>query len=410
MDIHKKEVTNYSLMHKDIKVADIELDQFDGSISRIASIYNPRHLPPRAKKSVIDFRQWWRDRAIPKSRKELKEFLESRGIENTENYLMDNLGLSLNDCYWIRPNGIELRWEDANLFSNSFQNSMISKRSAIGSKDISSFSFSPDASTGGDLPKWWIMDNGVRYLVKGNEGGTSQQSRNEVLASIIHQSQEFSNHVDYDLVHISDGRIGCRSELFTSENAEFISAWELIGRHDYSKNEPFRDNFIKACIDGGIGKDEVIYHLDYMALTDFIMSNYDRHLNNFGVLRDPDSLRIIGMAPLFDTGNSMLYKNPLNISMRVSLEEKTHGLYSSYKSSIEHINNLRCVNIDTMPKRAKVESLYEGDILHESVPRKLGRLYEEKLKFVSELQRGCKFYDLQKRYDKSSSIDMFPTR
>ena len=33
--------------------------------------------------------------------------------------LVQNLGLSLSDHYWIRPNGSELTWKDVSLFSNS---------------------------------------------------------------------------------------------------------------------------------------------------------------------------------------------------------------------------------------------------------------------------------------------------
>lgn len=82
----------------------------------------------------------------------------------------------------------------------------------------------------------------------------------------------------------------------------------MIGRRGYAKDEPFRVNFIKACIAGGLSEEEVIRGLDYMNLTDFIISNNDRHLNNFGILRDSHTLRFIKLAPIFDSGNSMMYK------------------------------------------------------------------------------------------------------
>lgn len=41
-----------------------------------------------------------------------------------------------------------------------------------------------------------------------------------------------------------------------------------------------------------------------------ILTNTDRHLNNFGVLRDTHTLKFIGMALIFDSGNSIFWQNP----------------------------------------------------------------------------------------------------
>ena len=37
-------------------------------------------------------------------------------------------------------------------------------------------------------------------------------------------------------------------------------------------------------------------------MTDFVLTNTDWHLNNFGVLRDSKTLKFIGIAPIFDSG------------------------------------------------------------------------------------------------------------
>lgn len=34
--------------------------------------------------------------------------------------LVNNLALSLNDCYWIKPTDSKLCWEQVSLFSNNF--------------------------------------------------------------------------------------------------------------------------------------------------------------------------------------------------------------------------------------------------------------------------------------------------
>ena len=44
-----------------------------------------------------------------------------------------------------------------------------------------------------------------------------------------------------------------------------------------------------------------------MILTDFVISNTDEHFMNFGVLRDTDTMKLLGPAPVFDSGNSMFF-------------------------------------------------------------------------------------------------------
>ena len=44
--------------------------------------------------------------------------------------------------------------------------------------------------------------------------------------------------------------------------------------------------------------------IDAMIAIDFLMSNTDRHLGNFGFIRNVKDGKIIGFAPLFDFGNA----------------------------------------------------------------------------------------------------------
>jgi hypothetical protein len=50
------------------------------------------------------------------------------------------------------------------------------------------------------------------------------------------------------------------------------------------------------------------------------MANTDRHLRNFGFLRNPDTLEWLGIAPIFDTERSLLLNklNPTSSQIRYS--------------------------------------------------------------------------------------------
>lgn len=72
--------TRYTLMHKDIPVADIELDEATCAISAVGPVYEASHIPvgTPVKKGVIDraaLNDWWKRRAIPASRLGIKNAL-----------------------------------------------------------------------------------------------------------------------------------------------------------------------------------------------------------------------------------------------------------------------------------------------------------------------------------------------
>ena len=72
--------TRYTLMHKNIPVADIELDEATCAISAVGPVYEASHIPvgTPVKKGVIDraaLNDWWKGRAIPASRLGIKNAL-----------------------------------------------------------------------------------------------------------------------------------------------------------------------------------------------------------------------------------------------------------------------------------------------------------------------------------------------
>ena len=44
-----------------------------------------------------------------------------------------------------------------------------------------------------------------------------------------------------------------------------------------------------------------------MIVLDYLIANEDRHYNNFGALRNAETLEWIGMAPIYDSGSSLGY-------------------------------------------------------------------------------------------------------
>ena len=90
---YERQVTpvNYTLMHKDIPVADLTLDEATGSIQRVDELLHGEHLPVGVpdRHGVADrtaLNEWWEDRSIPASRSGLREALETLGVKDPSQF------------------------------------------------------------------------------------------------------------------------------------------------------------------------------------------------------------------------------------------------------------------------------------------------------------------------------------
>ena len=107
-----KNPSEYFLMHKDIPVCLMTIDE-DGNISKIRRNEDAAgHFPLGGLMNDMKFHEWWKDRAIPKTRHGAKTALQKLGYTSTGSALVNNLALSLSDCYWIKPRGELLAWKD----------------------------------------------------------------------------------------------------------------------------------------------------------------------------------------------------------------------------------------------------------------------------------------------------------
>lgn len=301
-------------MHKDDVVASLQLDDLSGAILKVMPGTNPELLPLGGSQGADSLRKWWLRRAVPISQGNIAALLQQEGIPSTQSLLVQNLGLSLSDHYWIRPNGSELTWKDVSLFSNSFRDPLesmqIQHSHSAASASTQTPAYSPSASLQGDLIKKWLIVDDTRCLLKGNRGANSQQSLNEVLASMLHEKQGFANHVHYLPVKLTGSaseQYGCICEDFASETLEFIPAIDVVDSEKKDNAVSTYEHFIYVCAEHGLSEQEVRGFLEYQVLTDFVLTNTDRHLNNFGILRDSQTLKFVRMAPIFDSGNSMFW-------------------------------------------------------------------------------------------------------
>lgn len=339
----------YTLYHKDIPVLEFKVEEDE--ITDVLTIMNNRHLPvgvfkdyERGISQRQQFRAWWRSRAIPASRQNLRDALELLGNITTEQLVTRAFGLSLSDQYWAKPIQSSLEWKDVNFFENDFSEDVGKVLfGTLDIKDISSLSlFSPDNTSDGWLKKKWIIDNGQRILLKGGSGESQQEPFNEVLASEICRRLNI-NHVDYSIA-VYDGRYYSACKDFISVDTELVSAWHIKNVLKKENAESEYSHFLRCCKAAGMTNIENIENqICQMLVLDCIVANSDRHFNNFGFIRDANTLEWYGLAPVFDTGTSLFHDLSV-YDLRNGFADIEHKIKSKpfAKTHQEQIKKLPC--------------------------------------------------------------------
>ena len=383
----------YYLMHKDIPVCLMDISD-DGSLGNVRRNEAAKaHFPLGGQMNNMKFHEWWRDRAIPKTRHGAKNALQRLGYTSTNSALVNNLALSLSDCYWIKPRGENISWKDINLFTNDFVDTFgeitFNPNYTIDLRNKTRFNC---ASVQGELQKKWCIDeDGGRYMVKGNCGNSFQQSLNEVFATKLHQQQGFLQFTPYYLVKVQTNQdmegLGCMCYNFCSENMESISAWELLQTVKIKQNESYYYPLKKVCLALGMSDQYFTDFMDYQIMTDYLMSNTDRHMNNIAVLRDPDTLQLLGFAPIYDSGNSMFYNMPYEKLLQARVDDiRTHSFIEKESKLLKYVSNRALVDIE----KAEMDfSIYEKDVTERQIRIPLlQELYEKKRRHLQAFQNG----------------------
>lgn len=304
----------YTLMHKNIPVVQIDIDEETGSISKIIEMFNENHMPVgtvytmhhETKAHRMALNHWWTGRSIPASRSGIREALDELGIYDTTLLLTHCMGLSLSDHYWVKPADSDCKWEDVNFFTNDFSDDIGDVLFGAPKKQIGFDYSSPDNTSDGNLKKRWKIINGKRCLIKDGVAPFRQQPFNELIATRIMERLGIP-HVPYTIVWENDKPYSV-CEDFVTEETELVSAWRMMQLRPKANHENTYLHFVNICKESGVS--DVTSALDKMLVLDYLIANEDRHMNNFGLLRNADTLVWIGFAPIFDSGTSLGHNTP----------------------------------------------------------------------------------------------------
>jgi len=403
----------YILMHKDIPVANLVLDNTTNLIIGYKPL-NPEHSPFLGTCDIDKIKKWWAMRSIPASREMMQQVIRNAGCINAEGYLAKNLALSMTDSYWICPIDMSLEYKDVNL--RNFTDLDIDRVPYHNDTSID-----PNASLTGQMDKYWDLSGRYPVLVKNSTAHYGQQALNEVMATIIHEKQHTDvPYTKYRAEKIEDGGYACRCRAFTSDGLEFVPALEVIDGGHISNDTNYYNGYIDICEEHGIDREIMQRFMDYQTLTDFILSNEDEHLANFGILRDPDTLEFISPAPIYDTGNSMSFRDSRRTPYTRAelLERKVTGFYPTEEKMLANIKNKDIVDMDLLPSADEVKEFYIDGGIPKAKASVIAANYYTKEEMSHDLQKGMKislYHEKQKEKqntrdslskDKSSGIEL----
>ncbi len=337
--------------------------------------------------------KWWEDRSIPLTRDQIKSFLASKGVSSPNQYLVKNLGLSLTDYYWIKPVDSNLTWEMVNLFDNDFHDDILLSNKKPESDGV--VQYSPNGSLQGNIEKTWTIIDGKRCLVKGNHTNTSNESFNEIIATNIHKKQKYNNYTTYELIHIKGKpyTYGCVCEAFTSQNLELLSAWDIITSEQKDSNTSYYNHFINVCEKHGINKEQLIEDLDYLFESDYILTQYDRHLTNIAVLRDANTLQFIRMAPIYDSGDCLFANRPLPLNIKQLQKMEITSFSKTETKQLKLVQNRSLLDINKLPSPEYISELYHKDRkISDQYINQLIEWYKRKINSLDAWQHGADTY------------------
>lgn len=321
-----------------LRIYDTELVRFsmekrglEGLVAEIISVNEDlSHLMPLDMELTSDsIVKWLERRVIPKNRTFVDEILKTLGLSHNDTKGIIDVckGLSLNDSYWVVPDGFEGTFDKYNLYENRFSEMLALVAYTGAGQSKQAFTTSPELTTNGVLPKAWRYVEGEEiYLYKGGTSGASNTGREpycEYYASQIAETMQL-NAVKYDLENWK-GITASKCALFTNRDVSYVPIGRIV-----------RSGGIKGCLDyyDSLGK-EFSEQIRSMLVFDALVYNEDRHFGNFGVLRDNHTGKIIAPAPIFDHGRSLF--NEVGVRDIANLEEYALTRANPYNISYEDV-------------------------------------------------------------------------
>lgn len=274
---------NYYIMSADTVVAKWENNEL--------TVINEKRLPLYLKR-VHNADMWLETRAIDTHRANsrlLKKALRLKEKDDISTVIHVN-GATITDNYWIKPLDSELTYSDVK-FSDDYFARLALKGTYDSFNKAANFKHSktPELTNIGSYEKCWRLIDGRWWMYK---SANHEEMFSELFVCKLGQALKMN-------MAIYERGDKCVKSLDFTDGASvnFEPAASFMG-----DNEDYEDvaNELKTICP------KAIPDFVKMIFLDTIVANPDRHTQNFGLLRDTKSGKLLGLAPIFDHNMALI--------------------------------------------------------------------------------------------------------
>ncbi|MGN1115838.1 MAG: hypothetical protein ACI4TH_04670, partial [Candidatus Ornithomonoglobus sp.] len=212
--------------------------------------------------------------------------------------------VTITDCYWIKPLDSELTYADVR-----FDNDYFSNLALTGSYDSFNraanlkHTRTPELTNIGSFEKCWKQKDGEWWIYK-------KANHEEMFSELF--IYRLGKMLGFNMAEYERGKGFIKTKDFTNNAAvNFEPAYSFMGdNEDYVDNVKELRSLCPDCIGDFVR----------MLFLDTVCGNPDRHTFNYGVLRNTETGKIIGLAPNFDNNMALISRGyPKNIQRKNDL-------------------------------------------------------------------------------------------
>ena len=292
-------------------------------------------LLPMCLKRISNADMWLETRAIDSHRANsrlLKKALRLAEKDDVSTVAHVNAA-TITDNYWIRAIGSELTYDDIKFSDDYFSNlALKGNYDSFNRAASSNKSRTPELTNTGSFEKCWKIRNGKWWMYK-------RANHSEMFSELFVYELGLALGFNMAVYERGDGYI--KSLDFTnSASVNFEPASTFMG-----DNEDYIDvlkTLKNIC-------PEVIPDYIRLIFMDTIVANPDRHTNNFGLLRDIETGKIIGFAPNYDNNMALIargYPSKSNSKdLLIRLFNELMQEYPEYKQYVPDVDEEKIRNV-----------------------------------------------------------------
>ncbi len=301
------------LMHKNKIVAKFDCSNFYvKNIEIINGMLMPFIVTDNEKANNATFMDWKKSRPKPCAPQNFTNPILSR-IGNTYEDISEFICASLTDCYWFKPEDLDIKWEDINYFNNKIiDNKNIVKIDDKIHKYTDSTKYFKQIfeknKTYRRFIKYFTINEDDNYcIVKTCDVcNNGLDVFNEVIGNVLEEALDIegAQYYIYPYNFECEGNVYniplAICELFIQDDSE-----EMITLSSLSKIGDLSSfNTYEYLVSLGFKED-----LNKMIVLDYLLLNPDRSFDNMAIIRDSETLVFKRFAPIYDCGASFNYYN-----------------------------------------------------------------------------------------------------